>query len=747
VAISGNNATIRLILTGARQMIAGLEATSAAVTQLDERVAMLGRTEKRTGERSFLMNQALFTMRRYAYMGTLAFTGFAAVAVKWGYDFNSAMQSATAALLPVMHSTTAVKNELYDLFNIAKYSPFQFKDLTIAFRSMYLAMQPLGISAKDVTTTIQSLVDALSATGRTSPSQLNRVAVALQHMAFQGRLTGFTVNQLARDGIPIFGALSKELGITGDQLHNISKLGIPAQTVLDAINKYIETTPGFMNAARIQARTLHGELTTLRDNISETMGALTIGSFKRATHGLLPGINDVFNTIHKQIKAQGGRITLDQVLGDFGKAYPWLRGVWSILKLIVDVVRDLSVFLVAFAKGLGIIAYVLSYTLIPVLDQFAKFIRWGMKNIPGFSYILAYMTTVWAGAFLVSAYRSGVILKELKSLFKAVEFATSSLATSIKLLAGAFRLLNPLLWQNFYALVRLKAIGAYQLLFKGYIEGATVASYSTRSFYGRLLQVRVFILSKFIPSIRAASAALWSLLIDNPIGLIVTAIVLLVAGLVILYFKWKWFHDLVNRTAKWIWKNWWQLRAFVQEMKDLWKYAQKAWPYILDTLKQIWTLVRPIFQFMERHAKLFMSIIFPVFTLWYYEIKLVIWGIKGIIWGIETMISGIKRLVHWIGKIHIPGWLKHLVSFGAFLGTGGLVGSVPNLGFATAGAAAGGGAIPVKSANQFQRSVQSGPTVRQEHGFNMTVHTHVHVDGKKVAESTSKHRQNKVARR
>src|SRR5439155_22917979 len=105
-------------------------------------------------------------------------------AVKWGFDFNSAMQQARVALDPLQSSTFNVNRELDYLFNFTKYTPFQFKDITIAFRQMYGALQPLGISANDVNDYIKAMVDALSFAGRTSPGALNRVAVALQHVAF-----------------------------------------------------------------------------------------------------------------------------------------------------------------------------------------------------------------------------------------------------------------------------------------------------------------------------------------------------------------------------------------------------------------------------------------------------------------------------------------------------------------------------------------------------------------------------------
>jgi hypothetical protein len=44
-------------------------------------------------------------------------------------------------------------------------------------------------------------------------------------------------------------------------------------------------------------------------------------------------------------------------------------------------------------------------------------------------------------------------------------------------------------------------------------------------------------------------------MLANPIGLLIAAVILLTVGLVILYFKWKAFHDLVNRTARFLYQH------------------------------------------------------------------------------------------------------------------------------------------------------------------------------------------------
>jgi hypothetical protein len=51
-----------------------------------------------------------------------------------------------------------------------------------------------------------------------------------------------------------------------------------------------------------------------------------------------------------------------------------------------------------------------------------------------------------------------------------------------------------------------------------------------------------------------AAAATWVAAL-GPIAWIIAGVIALIAILTVLYFKWKWFHDLVNRTVRFLWEH------------------------------------------------------------------------------------------------------------------------------------------------------------------------------------------------
>ena len=178
---------VLLLLEGAQAYVSQMHRASAATLSLARENRRLALSAQAATKHTWLQNQALFTMRRYAFYATLGVTALALSVAKLGFTYNNAMQTTRVALQPVFKNSQALNEELNSLFIIAAKSPFLFKDTVVAFRQMYAAFKPLGFSAQFTNQTIQTLIDSLSYAGRTTPSALNRVSVALQHMAFMGR--------------------------------------------------------------------------------------------------------------------------------------------------------------------------------------------------------------------------------------------------------------------------------------------------------------------------------------------------------------------------------------------------------------------------------------------------------------------------------------------------------------------------------------------------------------------------------
>lgn len=557
-------------LAGTRKFIVDAGEMSASMKEMGVAADTTGRAFSRTTRHGFLMSQALFTVRRIMFGTTLALLAGGVAVLRLGWSYNSAMQQANVALAGFFPNQVALNDELDRLFQIAKYTPFNFKDITLAFRSMYPPLSKLGISAATVNDTILAVTNGLSVAGRVTPTALNRVAVALQHMAFQGHLTGQTVNQLARDGLNISDVLSKELGITADQMHNIGKMGIPAVAVLKAINHYMLTEPGYKNAALKQSLlTFHGLVTTFTDSLSQIMGIVEKRVFLRLQNRLARLVTFIGH-VSDQVKAKGGGLhaliaSLNQDLTPGSNAVLkfWnnfagaLDNAWKILSGLIG----------AFAHS-ALVMGTLYLVLVSVNTVLSLLYRSMWIWLPLMAMIIplwiAYKTTLWLAAIAqaVLTFEERLATTATKDLTFVQWLVVASIAAQTAATWLADAAMTAYIWSSTAAAAitewLIVSMFALAISIEQMAIGAAIGAAATWLADAALTVYTVTTVAAAVAT-DWLTVSMWALLVAmeaNPIVLIITAVVLLVGGLVILYFKWKAFHDAVNATVRFIWNNW-----------------------------------------------------------------------------------------------------------------------------------------------------------------------------------------------
>jgi tape measure domain-containing protein len=293
---------VRLLLLGGPQYKAGVAEAAAATGLMTKEQQKLAVTQGENAKRSWAHNQAMFTARRFAFYGTLGMAAAGFEALRMGFRYNSAMQTASIALQPVIHGHQNLQKEMGTLFDMAAASPFQFKDLTTSFRTMYAQMHPFGYGVGQVNTTLQNLMNSLAYSGKTSPQNLNRITTALSHMVAAGRPMGQMITNLARDNVPIYAALATQFNLSAQQIAHIGTSGLTSAQVIAALNNYLETTPGYIDAAVRQTHSLQGAWTTFKDFLSQGVGGAEGGIFSGLTRALV-GVN---TRIFDMTKTAGG---------------------------------------------------------------------------------------------------------------------------------------------------------------------------------------------------------------------------------------------------------------------------------------------------------------------------------------------------------------------------------------------------------------------------------------------------------
>lgn len=555
---ASENATIWIRLSGDRQVAAGLTADAAAVSRLGRASKEAGIQAEIAGVKQWFHNQALFTLRRLAYAGTLAVLALGSAAVIMGFKFNASMESNKLAMTQFLGSEKLASRELEYLFDIAKYTPFEFSNVTDAARR-FLAF---GYTLQETNKYLNVIGDTVAAFGGGAENIMRMVLVFGQIKA-SGRLLGQDMLQLQQQGIPTIKILQEQLHLSGKALARIGDLSIPASVGIPALMRGMNQL--FGGAARKQAQTFTGQISTLHDNISQLFGGMTQNLFNTARTGLLPSLNRTLNEISDRIRKQKGKISLAQAMGIFEKDFPSLHPVFVVINLLMSLGRGLAAFFTNVlwpslrnaALLVGIVVIPAFYLLSFALQMTAKF-SWAI--VP----VLTLLISLWAYtklALIAVGIRTGIIngllLVQHIRLMAATAWQArlnwaqmSGVASSLKL-SGAQR-------------VQLYTVGllsrAYQRLqtVYGIIFGKNLLVRNAKGQITALTGLNLLALNMrkaFIGAgggVRGLTAALGVLriatiqfLLLNPFSWVIIA----AAAFVLLYWKVRWFRDMINTAA------------------------------------------------------------------------------------------------------------------------------------------------------------------------------------------------------
>lgn len=545
---------VRLYMTGGPQYEAQMVKAGLATRAMSRDTVALDKALKGATQRTWLQNQALFTARRFLFYTTLGVIGLGAAVAKMGFDFNAQMQSAQVAFKGFLGSTRAAQKETRALYVIAAETPFEFQDLVVGARRL----QMFTGNVKVTNMVIEDISNSLSAMGITSGAAFNRASLALAHMFAIGRLTGQVLYQLARDNIPMQKALQYHFHATGEEIKNaVSKGLIDANTAAVALHDYILSNKGLRNAGiRMSLNTFSGAWATFKDVIRLGAGSGQMGAFNKLT-SIIVGIDKALIPLLK-----GGRpITLHLIAEAIDKeltpashmflntflffqgAVEGLVGTFVLLYKAIDAVLSffgplINMFGAAgsAAKTLGRIVGVL--TALFILQRTVLF---GLKVAADL-----YRASLW---FLKPIIITITSLEQRKIATEMIGNLVGG--ANFGGLGGGFGR-----WRKWAGATKYKgAVPAHLRTVNPAFPQERIKPTAVWANEGRIARLSRALLgltaaeeAAAAGGAAAAAGVLW------PVA-IVASVVLLIGLLVLLYYRWKRFHDLVNRTFDWIKRN------------------------------------------------------------------------------------------------------------------------------------------------------------------------------------------------
>jgi len=211
-------------------------------------------------------------------------TGLSSI-TKMGFGFNNSMQQAQANFTTFLGSAEKARVLLSDLQEIAKNTPYELQDLT---KSTQMLIN-YGSSAESSKKQLLMLGDIAMG----SAEKLGGLTMAFGQIQSTGKLTGEDLNQLIERGFNPLTIISKQTGTSmADLKEKMSDGEISFKMVENAMIAATSAGGQFYNSMNNSSKTLDGQLSTFRDNISTTMGSILIPVFNYLSNNVIPNLNN-----------------------------------------------------------------------------------------------------------------------------------------------------------------------------------------------------------------------------------------------------------------------------------------------------------------------------------------------------------------------------------------------------------------------------------------------------------------------
>lgn len=221
---------------------------------------------------------------------------FAVNFVETGVQYNAQIEKYTTGFTNMLGSAEAAQQAMENIQQDAARTPFNVESLVSANQYLISA----GENATYARKTIMALGDAVSATGGGS-DELNRMAQNLQQIANVGKASSVDIKQFAMSGINIYQVLAD---YTGKSVQDVQNMTISYDLLSKSLIAASEEGGRYYNSMDTQSQTMNGQVSTLKDNVSQLAGLLT-GDLTGALGTVISKLNEMVVAAQEGYKTDG----------------------------------------------------------------------------------------------------------------------------------------------------------------------------------------------------------------------------------------------------------------------------------------------------------------------------------------------------------------------------------------------------------------------------------------------------------
>lgn len=213
----------------------------------------------------------------------------------FGLTTAASLEQAQVAFSTLTGSAETGKKVLEDLKSLGKITPFETADLTTTAQRLLNA----GVATDDLTRAITFLGDAAGTQGAQG---LDRLGFAYSQILGSGRAMTEDINQIADVGVPIWGELAAQLGVTQGEVRQMAADGkISADVITASFEQPLGPMKNLVGGMAQQSQTLTGLWSTLKDTVGQGLADSITGSLPE----IKTALSDITAAIGPALSAAG----------------------------------------------------------------------------------------------------------------------------------------------------------------------------------------------------------------------------------------------------------------------------------------------------------------------------------------------------------------------------------------------------------------------------------------------------------
>ncbi len=195
-------------------------------------------------------------------------TGFFNSFIKSGFDFNRNMENSLTNFTTMLDgSVDHAQAKVEELRVFAAKTPFELGDLAQSTQTL----MSFGVGAEYTTPLLRMLGDVSLG----NKQKFQSLSLVMGQVVSQGKLMGGDLLQMINAGFNPLQVISEKTGQSMSELKDeMSKGAVSAQMVVEAFQMATSEGGKFYKGMESASQTFDGVMSTLKDNISSTMGTL-----------------------------------------------------------------------------------------------------------------------------------------------------------------------------------------------------------------------------------------------------------------------------------------------------------------------------------------------------------------------------------------------------------------------------------------------------------------------------------------